>query len=221
MSGTTAMSGQLLEAAAALARLERLVRVVKGQGQGDPKLAAALETLGTLSRKEGIPIAIIGGLAAIHHGYERYTKDVDIVVGKGHLDPLLRVAPNYGIKVIWQDPDGWHKLRHGGVDIEVVPEGGQPRRNAPTTIPGLKQLGVHEGAEYANLEGWMVTKLASNRQLDRADVVQVMKKTTPAALRKVRNHVAKVHDAYLRLFDELLAARDEEMEQEKERGGRR
>jgi len=220
-SRPTHVGNHLLVAAKGLARLERLVATVKGQGQGDSKFAAALGILNTLSRKEGIPMAIIAGLGAIHHGYERFTRDIDIVVGKRHLVPLLRVAPQYGIKVIWHDPAGWHKLRHGGVDIEIVPEGGEPRRNAPTTIPGLKQLGVHAGAAYATLEGWMETKLASNRQLDRADVVQVMKKTGRAALRKVRNHVAKVHRAYLRLFEELSAAAEEEMEQERERGGLR
>jgi hypothetical protein len=107
------------------------------------------------------------------------------------------------------------------VDIEIVPEGGQPRRNAPTAIPGLKQLGVREGARYANLEGWMETKLASNRQLDRADLVQVMKKVGAAILRKARKHIAKVHRAYLRMFDELHAMAIEEMEQEKNRGGPR
>jgi hypothetical protein len=167
---------ELLVAASNMARLERLVATVKAKGQGGSKFAAALHILEVLARKEGIPFAIIGGLGAIHHGYERFTKDIDVLVGKGHLDPLIRVAPQYWIKVIWQDRAGWHKLRYGGVDIEVVPEGGTPRRNAPTTIPGLRQLGVEEGIGYATLEGWMETKLASNRQLDRADVVQVMKK---------------------------------------------
>src|SRR5437660_1554814 len=190
---------KLLVAASGLARLERLVATVKGRGSGEAKFAAALGVLDTLSRREDIPVAIVGGMAAIHHGYERFTKDIDIVVGKRHLDPLIRVAPNYGIKVIWQDPNGWHKFRYGGVDIEIVPEGGQSRKNAPTTIPGLKQLGVQEGIKYANLEGWMETKLASNRQLDRADLVQVMKKASSANLRKARKHIAKVHRIYLRL----------------------
>src|SRR5437667_2961818 len=173
----TRLPEEILVAARGLARLERLVATVRGRGPRDAKFAAALEVLDTLSHKEGIPMAIIGGMAAIHHGYERLTKDIDIVVGKGHLDPLIRVAPHYGIKVVWRDPNGWHKLRYGGVDIEIVPEGPEPKKNAPTTIPGLEQLGVQEGAQYATLEGWMETKLASDRHLDRADVVQVMKKT--------------------------------------------
>ena len=220
-SAQTQPAGELRVAARALARLERLVATVQGREPGDARFAAALGVLDTLSRSEGIPIAIIGGMAAIHHGYERFTKDIDVVVGRSHLDPLTRVAPRYGIKVIWQDPRGWHKFRFGGVDIEIVPEGGQPRKDAPTTIPGVKQLGVREGARYANLEGWTETKLASNRQLDRADLVQVMKKTEAANLRKARKHIAKVHRSYPLLFDELHAMAVAEMEQERERGGPR
>src|SRR5437879_8161304 len=145
-SARTQLAGELHVAARALARLERLVATVQGREPGDARFAAALGVLDTLSRSEGIPIAIIGGMAAIHHGYERFTKDIDVVVGRSHLDPLTRVAPRYGIKVIWQDPRGWHKFRFGGVDIEIVPEGGQPRKDAPTTIPGVKQLGVRERA---------------------------------------------------------------------------
>jgi hypothetical protein len=88
-------------------------------------------------------------------------------------------------------------------------------------IPNPKQLGVREGAGYAGIAGWMETKLGSYRVQDRADVVQVIKLTTPATLRKIRKHLGKVHATYLRRFDELLEAAKEEKEQERERGGAR
>ncbi len=173
----------------------------------------------TLSRKEGILLAIVGGLAAIHHGYERFTKDIDIVVQSGNLDILTRVAPHYGIKVIWKDPDGRHKLRCEGVAIDVVPEGRKPRKDAPCAIPGPEQLGVREGADYAKIAGWVETKLGSFRVQDQADVVQVIKVTTPAAVRRIRKHLGKAHAIYLRRFNEMLATAKEETEQERERGG--
>jgi hypothetical protein len=67
----------------------------------------------------------------------------------------------------------------------------------------------------------METKQASNRQLDRADVVQVMKKTAFPTLRKVRNQITKVYRTSARQFDELHEAAELEMEQERERGGLR
>lgn len=215
------LSEEILVAARALERLERLVATVHGQGQGDPRFTSALELLETIARKEGVPIAIVGGMAAIHHGYERWTKDIDIVVGIGHLAPLIRVAPNYGVKVRWQDPKGWHKLHYNGVDIEIVPEGGKARKDAPTTIPSPRQLGILQGSGYACLEGWVETKLSSNRSQDRADVVRVVKRTESSAIAKVAKHLTGVHPTYLRLFEELCTAAQEEMEQERERGGPR
>ena len=105
---------KILDAAEAMIDLERMVAAVKDQKCRSRSLPG-LSALTTLSRKEGIPLAIVGGLAAIHHGYERFTKDIEVVVQSGNLDILTRVAPQYGIKVIWNDPDGWHKLEFEGV----------------------------------------------------------------------------------------------------------
>ena len=196
-----------------------LVAAVKGEEPSEPRFARALATLKLLARKEGISMAIVGGLAALHHGYLRFTKDIDVVVSSGYLDVLTRVAPQYGIKVIWKDPDGWHKLQCEGVPIDVVPEGRKPRKDAPAVIPSPQQLGVREGAGYAGIAGWVETKLGSYRVQDRADVVQVIKVTTAATVARIRKHLGKVHAIYLRRFDELLASAQEEKEQERERGG--
>jgi hypothetical protein len=211
----------ITDAAEALVNLERVIAAVKGEETSKSNFAKALATLGALSRKEGIAMAIVGGLAAIHHGYQRFTKDIDVVVQGKDLDILTRVAPHYGIKVIWKDPDGWHKLQCEGVPIDVVPEGRKPRKDAPTAIPTPEHLGVREGANFAVIAGWVETKLGSYRVQDQADVVQVIKVATPATLRKIRKHLGKAHEVYLRRFEELLEAAEQEKEQERERGGRR
>jgi hypothetical protein len=215
------LAAQADHAAHVLADLERLVAAVKGREEQESKFSKAIAVLKTLSRKEDIPLAIVGGLAAIHYGYERFTKDIGVVVPCGNLDVITRVAPRYGIKVIWRDPKGWHKLHFEGVPIDVVPEGGRARSDSPTNIPGPKQLGVEECVHYAELAGWVETKLSSYRVQDRADVVQVMKATARGKLTKVRGHIGRVHPVYLQRFDELLAAAREEEEQERERGGSR
>src|SRR5438093_9190440 len=152
------MAMTFTDAAEALVNLERIVAVVKGEESRESKFAEALATLRVLARKEGISMAIVGGLAAIHHGYQRFTKDIEVVVPSGRLDILTRVAPQYGIKVIWKDPHGWHKLQYQGVPVDVVPEGRKPRKDAPTTIPSPEQLGVRQGTGYARIAGWMETK---------------------------------------------------------------
>jgi hypothetical protein len=206
--------------AASLAEFERLIMAVKDAGGEGSRVAKAQEVLKTLADREDIPLAYVGGLGAIYHGYERNTQDIDVVVARDNLDVLIRVAPRYGIKLIWRDPHGWHKLEYRGVKIDVVPEGRKPRPDAPTTIPDPRHLGVTKGTGYAGLAGWMETKLGSNRIQDKADVVQVMKVTSAATLAKVRKALARVHRAYVRSFDELRAAAHDEMKQERERGGR-
>jgi hypothetical protein len=208
-----------MDVADAMVDLERTVAAVKGRDARESQFARALATLNVLSRKEGIPLAIVGGLAAIHHGYERFTKDIDVVVRSRNLDILTRIAPQYGIKVIWKDPDGWHKLQCEGVPIDVVPEGRKPRKDAPAAIPSPEQLGVREGAGYAKLGGWVETKLGSYRVQDRADVVQIIKVITPATIKRIRKHLGKTHALYVQRLDELLATAKEEKEQERERGG--
>jgi hypothetical protein len=204
-----------------VAKLRRVVAAVKHPGEENSEFDRVLEVLKTLSRKEGIPIAVVGGMAAIKYGYERFTQDIDVVIAQPHLNTLIRVAPHYGIKVIWQDPHGWHKLQYESVKIEIVPEGGKPSKDAPTRIPSPRQLGVSEGMGYASLEGWMETKLGSARRQDQADVVQVLKKTAPTDIDRIRQHLAGVHAIYLRLFEELVVAAEEEKQQESERGGSR
>ena len=209
----------MVDPADALVKLEEVLAAVNGRGEQESRFAKALATLKTLSRKENIPLAIVGGLAAVRHGYKRFTKDIDVVVRSADLDMLTRVAPHYGIKVIWKDPYGWHKLHCEGVPIDVVPEGQKPRKDAPTTIPSPDDLGVRDGARFARIAGWIETKLGSYRVQDRADVVQVMKVTAPSTLARIRKQIGKVHPIFVERFDELLQAAREEKEQERERGG--
>ena len=103
------MTTNILDAAEAMVDLERMVAAVKGNEVQESKFGRVLATLENLSRKEGIPSAIVGGLAAIHHGYERFTRDIEIVVRSSNLDVLARVGPPYWYKVLRKDPDGWHK----------------------------------------------------------------------------------------------------------------
>jgi hypothetical protein len=218
-----ARSSSLIDAevSAAWAKLGRVIAAVHRPGEMHSEFDRVLDVLKDLSRKEGIPIAIVGGLAAIRYGYRRLTHDVDIVIARQHLDTIVRVAPRYNIKIIWHDPKGWHKFEYEGVRIEVVPEGAKPSKNAPATIPSPQQLGVSEGSDYASIEGWIETKLGSGRAFDRGDVVQVLKKTDPATITKIREHITAVHAVYLLLFDELASAAEEEKQQEAERGGPR
>src|SRR3990172_5848135 len=137
------LAEQIIASVATLSRGTESVRAVMASEEN--RFTRALEDLQRLSLAEGIPIAIVGGLAAIRYGYPAATQDIDIAVGKSQLATLLKTAPVFGFKVAWEAPSGWHILTHGDVEINVVPEGGKARNTAPTTIPGPTQLGVKQG----------------------------------------------------------------------------
>lgn len=210
------LADDILAAAATLQRGSESVRAVMSAEVN--RFSAALESLKNLADAEGIPIAIVGGLGAIRYGYPAATQDIDVAVGRDHLEAFVRAAPRYGFKVAWEAKTGWHTLVHGDVEINIVPEGGKARNAAPTAIPGPPQLGVSRGLGYASLPGWLELKLSSARQKDRAHVVEVLKTTGPALVEEARRHLAQVHQAYLALFDQLLQQALEEREQEREHG---
>src|SRR5436309_13175465 len=60
-----------------------------------------LARVGSILREAGIPFAVAGGFAVIDHGYERFTKDVDLPVYAGDLPRAiegLRVAGLLGVQ---------------------------------------------------------------------------------------------------------------------------
>ncbi len=212
----TRLSGEILASIALLDRGSESVRAVLNNEEN--RFSRALEDLQRLATEENIPLAIVGGLAAIRYGYPAATQDIDIAVARAQLDAFLQAAPKYGFKVVWQAKSGWHTLTHGDVEINIVPEGGKAKNSAPTTIPSPVQLGVLRGLDYASLPGWIELKLSFGRQKDKAHVVEAMKKAGPEDVRSVREHLTRVHPTYLALFDQLLAEAEEEKAQEGERG---
>jgi len=49
-----------------------------------------LTRVGRILREAGIPFAVAGGFAVIEHGYERFTKDVDLLVHAGDLSRAMK-----------------------------------------------------------------------------------------------------------------------------------
>ncbi len=203
---------------ATLTRGVESVSAVMGTEQN--RFTAALSDLERLAQSEHIPIAIIGGLGAIHHGYPAATQDIDVAISREHLDQFIRVAPNYRFKVAWKSKTGWHTLMHGDVEINVIPEGGKARDSSPTLIPGPVALGVCEGLGYASLPGWVELKLSSGRQKDRAHIVEVLKTLDDVTIQGVSQHIGQVHEKYSALFAELCRQAVDELTDERHRGRR-
>lgn len=181
------------------------------------RFSLALTDLQRLSLEKNIPIAIVGGLAAIRYGHAAATQDIVVAVGQQSLPNLILLAPAYGFKLVWESKLGWHTLTHGDVEIKIVPEGGKARDTSPTTIPSPEQMGVSSGLLYTRIESWMELKISSGRQKDRAHVVEVLKKSTSAMIERIREHLQRTHATYLEQFNLLLAESIAEGRQEQDR----
>ena len=218
-AASPSLSPELSAGAALLQRGSESIRAVTAAESN--RFTRAFEALNRLAHADEIPLAIVGGLAAIHFGYPAITEDIDIVVSKDDLDRLLVDAPQYGFKVKWRSTTGWHTLAFEDVEINIVPEGGKARDSSPTTIPGPRALGVSAGLTFSDLPGWIELKLSSGRAKDRTHVVEVLKNPDDAKISAIRKHTAGVHAQYATLLDQLIAEADDEKRQEHERGKQR
>jgi hypothetical protein len=211
------LSPAIISALRTLDRGSECIDAVLNMNSEVNRFTRALQDLQQLALQYHIPLAIVGGLGAIHFGYPAATQFIDIAVGREHLGTIIKAAKQLGFKVAWESKLGWHTLTHEDVEINIVPEGGKARDTSPTLIPGPDQMGVKSGLEYASIESWMELKISSGRQKDRAHVVEVLKVADHSTIEGIRTHIRSVHEAYERVFAELLADAESEHRQEKDR----
>jgi hypothetical protein len=211
------LSPEITSALRTLCRGSECIEAVLNMNTAENRFTRALEDLQRLSEHQDIPLAIVGGLGAIHFGYPAATQDIDIAVDKADLQSMIDFSPRYGFKVAWESKLGWHTLTHDDVEINIVPEGGKANDSSPTAIPGPTQMGVSAGLNYPVIERWMELKISSGRQKDRAHIVEVLKLSDQPTADRIRDHLKLVHDSYEQTFVQLLAEAEEERQQEKER----
>ena len=193
------------------------VEAVMNRFSSENRFTKAITALDELARRESVPIAIVGGLAAIHYGYPAVTEDIDIAVGQADLEKLINKAAEYGFKVVLKAESGWHTLEYGDVEINVVPEGGRAKNDSPTTIPGPIAMGVVSGVDYADLPHWVELKISSNRRKDQTHIVEVLKAQPLAVVEQIEHYLKSVHGQYWTPFRELAAEAVQERDQEDER----
>lgn len=175
-----------------------------------------IRALDRLLEATGCQAVVAGGWAVWRHGHlGRVTQDVDIVVPAAAVEELLRAAVLSGFEVTPASAGLWPKLRHkeSGVSVDLLPEGatpGTPAHPAPTTIPHPSRLGAR-GTRlcYIELPGLVELKLAAGRARDDGDVVELLRANVDR-IGAVREHVARVNEAYAARFDALLARAQEQ-----------
>jgi hypothetical protein len=151
---------------------------------------------------------IIGGLAVIHHGYKRYTHDIDILYAHADGKILERLKPSF--KMVLKAKNGWHHLEHRktGVRLELIPEGGLTTYGF---IPGPKLAGGD--AEFISLDGLIWLKMVSGRAKDETDVIELAKVHMAAVCAARAKLPPELHER----FDALIVRAKKELDNDPHR----
>lgn len=185
----------------------------------DNVFTRALRSIERAADELAIPIAIVGGLASIHHGARVTTLDIDLVVGRDDADRLLAVVPREGLALRRRSERGWHALAYedegGSVDIHIVPVGERSPRDpeyAPVTPPPA-ELGVDRGVGYANFASWVMLKLVANREKDRYHLIESLQHADQVQISQAVEKLRPLHPSYLRELERLLRAAEDERQE--------
>jgi hypothetical protein len=147
----------------------------------------------------GIPYVVVGGIALFHHGFRRYTDDVDLLVTPDGLRELHEKLEGLGYLPPFK---GSKQLRdvENGVKIEFLVTGEYPGDGKPKPIAFPDPAHVATGTgefRYISLPALLELKLASGmtgrgRRKDLSDVQEVIK------VLKLERSYAERLDAYVR-----------------------
>ena len=154
------------------------------------------EEVARLCREAGASPLVIGGLAVNHHGYLRFTLDLDLLVSKEDA-PLFRGFKHTGLDV--------------ALDIYVEGEPTAPRSAETFPAPAdLRSVAVRPLPVPA-LSELIALKVMSGRARDDADVVELLKRHRRriAPLQKAAARRLKMEESRQRLRALVARAREE------------
>jgi hypothetical protein len=145
-------------------------------------IAGTIEDLRDSLGREGIPFGIIGAIAMRHHGYWRFTEDLDILTSREGLAKIH--AKLVGRGLVPRAAGLRKKLRHTGfkVNIDIVTEGEHAgSKESPIVFPAPDSQAFIEveGLRIATLETLIALKITSgvwaHRDQDFADVQKLIR----------------------------------------------
>jgi len=147
---------------------------------GAGRLHSALHRLVKRLDAEGIPYALLEGLALAEHGYPRLTEDVDLLMTPSGLERFRQRLVGRGYRPAFSGAKKTFRDTETGVRIEIVTTGEYPGDGLPKPVafPDPADPGVTvgmEGVHVVALEKLIELKLASgmsapHRLRDLADV---------------------------------------------------
>jgi hypothetical protein len=157
-----------------------MLREASAYFAGEGQLYGTLRRLTQRLNSEGIPYALLGGLALAEHGYPRLTEDIGLLLTPYGLQRFRQRLIGWGYRPAFSGAQKTFRDTETGVRIEIVTAGEYPGDGLPKpvafpdpTTPGMTvQI---EGVRVVTLEKLIELKLASgmsasHRLRDLADV---------------------------------------------------
>jgi hypothetical protein len=159
---------------------DQMLREASDYFAGTGRLHSALRRLAQRLDKEGIPYALLGGLALAEHGYPRLTEDIDVLLTPAGLERFRQRWVGRGYRPAFSGAAKTFRDAESGVRIEIVTSGEYPGDGLPKPVafpdPAAPGVAVKiEGLWVVSLETLIELKLASgtsapHRLRDLADV---------------------------------------------------
>ncbi|MCX6028005.1 MAG: nucleotidyltransferase family protein [Chloroflexi bacterium] len=159
---------------------DSMLREASAYFGGAGTLHTALHRLVRQLDAEGIPYALLGGLALAEHGYPRLTEDIDLLMTAAGLERFHQRLVGRGYRPAFSGASKTFRDTETGARIEIVTSGEFPGdgRPKPVAFPDPAAPGVAVevgGIRVVTLEKLIELKLASgisvsHRLRDLADV---------------------------------------------------
>lgn len=77
-----------------------------------------------------------------------------------------------------------------------------------------EELGVDRGLDYASFAGWVMLKLVANREKDRYHLIEALKRAKEADVASVVQRLRPLGPSYLKKFERLVRAAEDEKQDE-------
>jgi len=129
-----------------------------------------LARVGRVLREADVPFAVAGGFAVIEHGYERFTKDVDLLVYAADLLRAMKALRAAGLRG-GRTPIG-AKMRDEGTGVEVDLLGTAFEGDERALARSVRARGLLPVIPVVHL---ILMKLETGRLQDEADIVELLK----------------------------------------------